>query len=333
MTPWMAPRALADGVAAAARRPRLIVGLWLWQLAVAVAGTLPVFQWLRDTTGRRPAADRLLYRFSLPDFVDAVRTSQGSPTATWNAALGGALLLTVVTTPIVVAMTVAALREPGGEDAAGAIRHAGQSYWRLLRLTVFGRGIAIAAAALAMLGLAWALGQGRETSDWSFLAALGLETVVAASIAAWLWTAVDVGAIAIVHDRARGAFNGWMTGLRTVLRTPAFTLVLWASFALVLIVGLLLVAAGTASLPATTLPLIALMAALHQSFAMLRVILRVGVLSAEMGAWARVWPPTPLLATPATTALEPLADSIHHEEYPRPGQDGEREVDDGESRE
>ena len=35
------------------------------------------------------------------------------------------------------------------------------------------------------------------------------------------------------------------------------------------------------------MPLIVLMAALHQSFAMLRVMLRVGVLSAEMGAWAQ----------------------------------------------
>jgi hypothetical protein len=308
------------------------VGLWLWQLAVALAGTLPVFQWLRDTTGRRPAADRLLDRFSLPDFVDAVRTSQGSPTATWNAALGGALLLTVVTAPIVVAITVAALREPG-DEAATPIRNAGQSYWRLLRLTIFGRGIAIVAAVLAMLGLAWALGPVRETTDWSFLVALGLQTVIAASIAAWLWTAVDVAAIAIVHDRARGAFHGWMTGLRTVLRTPVFTLTLWASVALVLIVALSLLAAGTASLPATTLPLIVLMAALHQLFAMLRVILRVGVLSAEMGAWARVWPPTPPLATPLTTIVEPLPESIHHEEHPRPGEDGEREVDGRESRE
>jgi len=236
----------------------------------------------------------------------------------------------MVTAPIVVAITVAALREPS-EETAISIRGAGRSYWRLLLLTIFGRGIAIVAAGLAMLGLAWALEPAREIGDWSFLVALGLPSVIAASIAAWLWTAVDVGAIAIVHDRARGAFHGWLTGLRTVLRTPVFTLVLWAGFAFVLSVALLLLAAGTASLPATTLPLIVLMAALHQSFAMVRVILRVGVLSAEMGAWARVWPSTPPLAISITTIEEAPADSIHHEEHPGPGQDGERQIDGGES--
>src|SRR6476659_5331477 len=76
VTRWAAFGELRRGVGVAVRQPRLIAALWLWQLVVALAGTLPVFQWLRDTTALRPAADRLLVRFSLPDVVDAVRTTQ-----------------------------------------------------------------------------------------------------------------------------------------------------------------------------------------------------------------------------------------------------------------
>jgi len=327
VTRWAAFSELRRGVGIAVRQPRLIAALWLWQLVVALAGTLPVFQWLRDTTALRPAADRLLVRFSLPDVVDAVRTTQGSPVAMWNAALSGSLLLTVVTAPVVIAATLDALRDAGGEPVNA--RTVSNCYWRLLRLTVFGRGTAIVAAILTAAGLALALRPLHDRSSSGVLLALSLAGAVAACIGAWLWAAVDVGAVAIVHGRVRGAFAGWVAGLRTVLRVPAFTLLLWASFAVALIGALLLLAAGIASLPATTLPLILLMAALHQAFAVWRVVLRVGVLSAEAGAWMCLWP-SPLPTSVETTPAEPPP-SVHHEEHPRPGQDGEREIDDREA--
>jgi len=305
------------------RQPRLIAALWLWQLVVAVAATLPVFQWLRDTTALRPAADRLLVRFSLPDVVDATRTTQGSPIATWSATLAGALLLTIVTAPVVIAVTIEALRDADGEPVK--TRNVSACYWRLLRLTVFGRGTAILAAVLSMIGLALLLRPLHDRSSSGVLLAIGLPGVVGACMAAWLWAAVDVGAVAIVHGRVRGAFASWVAGLRTVLRTPVFTLIVWAGFAFALGGALLLLVAGTASLPATTLPLILLMAALHQAFAVWRLVLRIGVLSAEAGAWLRLWPAPPPV-TVETTQLETLH-SVHDEEHPRPGQDGEREID------
>jgi hypothetical protein len=314
-------------VALAARRPRLIVGLWLWQLALALTATLPVFQWLRDTTAIRPAADRLLDRFSLADVIDIVRTSAGSVVATWNAALGGAMLLTVVTAPIVLAVTVAALRDPD-HDSSLTMRGPGECYWRLLLLTVVGRGIAIVVAGIGTIGVMLALSSIRERTDWSFPVVIALAGGVGACIAALLWAVVDVGICAIVHGRARGAFAGWWIGLRTVWRMPAFIVFLWALSGVATLAALLVLAAGTASLPATTLPLIALMAALHQSFAVWRAVLRVGVLSAEMNAWAAVWPEP---APPMLSLADDDPASVHDEEHPGPGQDREREIDDRET--
>ena len=65
--------AFTAGVRAAADRPRLVAGLWAWQLAIAAAVALPLFRGLIAATAHSPGSDPLLERFSVSLFGEILQ--------------------------------------------------------------------------------------------------------------------------------------------------------------------------------------------------------------------------------------------------------------------
>jgi hypothetical protein len=295
--------AFRAGVRAAARRPRLVAGLWAWQLVIATAAALPLLRGLAAATEFSPATDALLERFSIALFGELLQYNALPIVQMLQVGAMGALLVSVVAAPALVAISISALDGPERAVAGELAAAAGRWYFPLLRLLVGGRLVALGAAVLAGGAARALLGPVRH-SAWELGRLLSIPVVLAVALLVLVlfWAAVDYAVIHALRAGSRRMVAAWLAGLRASFSRPITTLALWILAGLVItgIAALLFAVLGSLSGAAPAAIAAAIVA--QQLFMIFRVGVRVALLGAEAAAWR--------IASPVTSTSDPGAPGI-----------------------
>jgi acyl dehydratase len=294
------------GIAHAARRPRLVLLLWLANLALAAIVALPVTIALARALPLAPAADALRDGFDVGIAAEIARDDPGLDRSV-QAAFAAAALLALLVAPFLAAGTVETLASRDDRPLAHRFgRGAGHFGGRFLRAGLAALPLAALGAAL-LGGPLFALRQRLEdtaSSEARWLVGLGGAAAAALGVLV-ARLALDYARLEIVRRDSRQPIQQVWRSLRLVLRHPLATLGLWAANALVLLLGLGLYLALRAAVPAASWIAILVMVAAQQLFAIARAGLRVALWSAERTLLdeAAPLPPRP----PETAATAPPA--------------------------
>ncbi len=143
----------------------------------------------------------------------------------------GALLVSVVTAPVLVALTISALEAPERMLAGGVAAAAGRWYFPSFRLLMLAAGfVALGAAVLAGGATRALLGPVRDSS-WELGRFLVVPSVIAMAllVLALFWAAADYAAIHAIRTGSARMFAAWRMGLRASLGRPITTLALWTA--------------------------------------------------------------------------------------------------------
>jgi hypothetical protein len=314
-------QSLVVGLRAAAARPALVALLWSCHLVLGFALAIPMFRWLYEATAYRPAADAMASRFSFGGLAELLQFDSVSVPGILQAGVAGGALVAILISPLLIAATLASLRdgslrraEPGSGAAA--------LYWPFLRAIVFGRALALGAGGITATVLRLALKPLRDSSwEPGFLWAAAIQVAGAGLVVVLLLAAVDYALVRLEAGQSRGALRAWWAGAGFALSRPMLTLGVWAGAGVVLALALTVFVAlreittsAGAALPAAAA--VATAFVLQQAFMLSRTWLRVGLLGAEQHASAYVREPSlavdPDVATnttPLLTETGPLRDS------------------------
>lgn len=223
--------------AGAALQWRLLLWWALLLMLPALVAALPVWRMLSASLDYSVHAARLAERLDMLALADVM----GGAQERWGSAIGSgglvALGLTLLLSPLLSGMTVAAARAPGRLGMSSLLAAGAQEYGRMLRMLVW------AAIPLALTGvLAGALfraaGRTAETalleSDAQHAARLAMAG--AALLFVIVHATVDAGRALLATERRRkSAVVAWWGGVRLLLRRP---LALLGSYVAVTAIGL-----------------------------------------------------------------------------------------------
>jgi hypothetical protein len=123
---------LRHGFRVAARRPGVVTAIWGWHLVLGFALALPMFRWLYAATAYRPEADALAERFSIGGLIDLLQFDSAPILRIMNTAVAGGLLVAVFASPLLLAATLASVRDASRDRASSGpplLRSTGPSCW------------------------------------------------------------------------------------------------------------------------------------------------------------------------------------------------------------
>jgi hypothetical protein len=234
---------LPTGIVAAARNALQWRLLLLWALLLllpTLAATLPVWQLLGDALDQSPQAATLARALDMTAVSDLMQVYKRYNTAVGNGALV-ALLLTLLLSPLLSGMTLAAARAPQRLGLGGLLGGGMLEYGRLLRMLIWSSvplAVAtilgsLAGAPLRSLGNDAILESTAHNASLAATLVLGLLLVLAHA-------AVDAGRAVLAADRRKtSAVRAWGEGVMLVVRRPLATL---GAYLVITIVGLALAA-------------------------------------------------------------------------------------------
>jgi acyl dehydratase len=285
------------GISHAARQPRLVLLLWLANLALAAIVALPVGIALAKALPRAPAADALRDGFDVGIAAEIARDDPGLARSV-QAAFGAAAFVALLVAPFLAAGTVETLSSRDDRPFAHRFgRGAGHFGGRFLRAGLAALPLAALGAAL-LGGPLFALRHRLEdTASFETRSLLGLAGAAGAGLGLLVaLLALDYARLDIARRDSRQPMRLVWRGLRFVLRHPFATLGLWAANALVVVLGVALYLALRSALPAASWPAILIMVVAQQMVALARAGLRVALWSGERALLDEVAPlpaPTP----------------------------------------
>jgi len=223
--------------AGAALQWRLLLWWAILLLLPALLAMLPVWQLLATSLDRSVHASQLAARLDMLAFADIMGTAQER----WSPAIGAgglaALALTLLLSPLLSGMTVAAARTPGRLRMSALLAGGAQEYARMLRMLVW------AVIPLALTGaLAGALFRAAGDSAGTALLesdarhTLRIAALATALLFVTVHATIDAGrALLGSETRRRSAVAAWWGGLKLLLRRP---LALLGSYVVITMVGL-----------------------------------------------------------------------------------------------
>jgi hypothetical protein len=310
----MSWRATLAAAAVARRNPRLVATLWLFNLALALAGALPGWMTLSSLMGSLPAADALGGAFRFGVLSDLSELQPGLVSALGRAALatvGLGLVVALATT----AGTLEVLTSADERSFAHRFgRGAGRFFLRFLRLgliTLVTAPLATGLAAAPLLALSRQLRR-ESGSEWLAISVWLLAVVLAGLVLVFVLLVQDAARVLLVRDDERCVRRLLRPALATVLRHPLKWLSVWSWNAVLLLLLFALYLALSSALPPGRLLVVLVL--LQQVFVLLRCGLRVALLGAEIELVAvlRPRPPAPPPAVPppqpGPEPLEPPAE-------------------------
>ena len=202
--------------------------LLLWALLLllpTLAATLPVWQMLGDALDQSPQAAVLARALDMTAVSDLMQLYKRYNTAAGNGALV-ALVLTLLLSPLLSGMTMAAARAPQRLGLGGLLGGGMLEYGRLLRMLLWSSvplGIALVLGELAAAPLR-SLGNNALLESTAHNASLAGTCVTGVFLVLALAT-VDAGRAVLAADRRKtSAVRAWGQGVMLVLRRPAATL-------------------------------------------------------------------------------------------------------------
>jgi hypothetical protein len=223
-----APSTFPHLVASAARNALQWRLLLLWAMLLllpTLAATLPVWQMLGDSFDHAINAGALAQALDLTVVSDLQQVFKRYDTAVGNGALVG-LMLTLLLSPLLSGMTIAAARAPARLGFGGLLGGGMLEYGRLLRTLAWSAVPLAIAFALASV-LAAPL---RRLGDNALLESTVQNASLAAALLIGLFlllahATVDAGRAVLAADRRKtSAIRAWGEGLRLVARRPLATL-------------------------------------------------------------------------------------------------------------
>lgn len=232
---------MARSIGAAARNALQWRLLLLWALLLllpTLASTLPVWQLLGDALDQSPQAASLARVLDMTAVSDLMQVYKRYNTAVGNGALV-ALLLTLLMSPLLSGMTIAAARAPQRLGLGGLLGGGMLEYGRLLRMLLWSSiplGAAfvlggLAAAPLRSLGNNAILESTANNASLAGTLVMGLFLVLAHAT-------VDAGRAVLAADRRKtSAVRAWGEGVLLVVRRPVAAL---GAYIVITVAGLLL---------------------------------------------------------------------------------------------
>ena len=215
--------------------------LLLWAVLLllpTLAATLPIWQLLGDALDQSPQAAVLARALDMTAVSDLMQVYKRYDTAVGNGALV-ALLLTLLLSPLLSGMTLAAARAPQRLGLGGLLGGGMLEYGRLLRMLLWSAvplGGAfllggLAAAQLRSLGNNAILESTADHANLAGTLVIGLFLVLAHAT-------VDAGRAVLAADRRKtSAVRAWGEGVMLVVRRPLAVL---GAYGMITIVGLVL---------------------------------------------------------------------------------------------
>ena len=233
---------LVAGAARNALQWRLLL-LWaLLLLLPTLAAALPVWQMLGDSFDYSPHAAALARALDLSVVADLRQVFKRYDTAVSNGALV-ALALTLLLSPLLSGMAIAAARAPAPERLGfgGLLGGGMREYGRLLRMLAWSAVPLTVAFALAGLMAAPLRKLGENAVLESTAANAGLAATLVIGLCLLLAHAtVDAGRAVLAADRRKtSAIRAWGQGVMLVVRQPVATL---GAYVTITLLGLVLAA-------------------------------------------------------------------------------------------
>ena len=307
----MSWRATLRGTAVARHNPRLVVTLWLFNLALALAAGLPGWLTLSSVMGSLPGADALGEALRFGVLADLSEIQPGLVSGfgrTALAAFGLGLIVALATT----GGTLEVLTS--GDERSFAHRFgrgAGRFFLRFLRLgliTLLTAPLATGLVAAPLLALSRHLRR-ESGSEWLAVSVWLLAVAVAGAALVFVLLVQDAARVLLVRDDERRVRRLLRPALATVLRHPLNWLSVWSWNAVLLLALFALYLALSSAVPPGRLLVVLVL--LQQVFVLLRCALRVALLGAEIELVSALRP-----RPPAAAAVPPAAPTQPEVEEP-----------------
>jgi hypothetical protein len=304
----MSWRATLRGTAVARHNPRLVVTLWLFNLALALAAGLPGWLTLSSVMGPLPGADALGEALRFGVLGDLSEIQPGLVSGFGRAALaafGLGLIVALATT----GGTLEVLTS--GDERSFAHRFgrgAGRFFLRFLRLgliTLVTAPLATGLAAAPLLALSRHLRR-ESGSEWLAVSVWLLAVAVAGAALVFVLLVQDAARVLLVRDDERRVRRLLRPALATVLRHPLKWLSVWSWNAVLLLALFALYLALSSAVPPGRLLVVLVL--LQQAFVLLRCALRVALLGAEIELLSALRPRLP--AAPAVPPAAPTQPEV-----------------------
>jgi hypothetical protein len=223
--------------AGAALQWRLLLWWALLLLLPALAAALPVWQMLSASFDHSIYASQLAARLDMIAFADLMTGVQER----WGTAIsaGGlvALVLTLLLSPLLSGMTIAAARVPGRLGMSALLAGGAQEYARMLRVLIWA-AIPLALAGALAGAVFHAAGSRAETAILESDAqhASRIAAAVAALVLVIVHATIDAGRALLGSERRRkSAVVAWWGGVKLLVRRP---LALLGSYVIITAIGL-----------------------------------------------------------------------------------------------
>jgi hypothetical protein len=285
-------QAFRRGWTAASRSKVALVLMWFTYALITKIVAVPALLWLLAPLSHSRMADKLLAHFDvswLGDLGDSARSALSALSGT--AALAAALTWLVA---VLFAGGVLAMLNERWERFSFSrfLASAGEYFWRILRLSLFG---------LVGYGLAWAVGRvpsllagkiyEKGMEGWPIGVAGIVSSVFTLLLFGWLATVLDYAKVRLVTGNVRGAFKALLRSFAFVYHHFRLTMSVWLMnailFALVGVVYLKISNAMNASGTWTILLLIVI----QQAFVLFRTAQRIAAWGAALTIYAELKPP------------------------------------------
>jgi hypothetical protein len=240
------PRRPGFGSALRSTRAAMQWRLMLWWaillLLPAIVAALPFWQMLSANLDNSIYAARLAQSLDSIAVADLITTGKER----YGAAIAGgamvSLVLTLLLSPLLTGMTIAALRAPQRLGFIPLLSAGALEYGRLLRMMVWAvvpLGIAGAAAGMASTAAGKAAAGAIVEADATQASRLALVAAVVLFVV--MHASLDAGRAVLGNDRRRrSAFLAWWGGFKLMLRRP---LALLGSYVVISALGLAIAAA------------------------------------------------------------------------------------------
>jgi len=286
----MISRAIRYGLGTAARRPRLALTLWVWNLAIAAVAAFPVWRWWSASFGNAPSTDSLLNRLDLTVLTDLAHYNRASVWSMARGSLTAAVFVALLTNSLLVGGVLEILLTDDSRTFMHRFfRGAGHFFWRFLRMLAMSlvAGLIVMGAVGAILGfILRPLSESTWEPGWVLAAVLQL--VVVGLVVLWFYLALDYARIRVALDDSRRTLRAWAGALGFVCRRFVSTYAITVAIAALLFIVAAIYLGYSAAIPASTRATILLMLAVQQVFMIVRAGLRVAHLGAEVDYYRQV---------------------------------------------
>jgi len=279
-------QAFGRGWTAAGRSKVALVLMWFVYALITRIAAIPALIWLIAPLAHSRTADQLLARFDIGWLGDL-----GAPATNAGAAIGGAAAFTAVVTWLIAVLFAGGVLRMLNErwtrfSFPRFMGAAGEYFWRILRLSLFGLVcyalvVALGRAPVWLARRIW--GHGMEA--WPIGVAGIVSSVLTLLLLGWMATVLDYAKVRLVSDESRRSFRTLLHSFAFVWRHFGVTMGIWLLNALLFALAGVAYLKASNAIHATGAWTILLLIVVQQAFIFFRTAQRVAVWGAALAVY------------------------------------------------